>query len=51
MSADVQFKMIGTMQSNIKKVVNLDDLAAGHNKRKIIRQVCFGILCFQFVRN
>lgn len=40
MSADVQFKMIGAMQSNIKKTVNLDDRAAGHNKRKIIQQVC-----------
>ena len=46
MSADVQFKMIGTMQSNIKKTVNLDDLAAGHNKRKLIQQVWFRILCF-----
>lgn len=27
------------MQNNIKKIVNLDDLAAGHNKRKIIQQV------------
>lgn len=39
MTADVQFKMIGAMQANIKKIVNLDDLAAGHNKRKIIQQV------------
>lgn len=40
MSGDVQFKMISTMQSNIKKVVNFDELSAGHNKRKIIQQVC-----------
>ncbi|KAG0625425.1 hypothetical protein M758_2G054000 [Ceratodon purpureus] len=45
MSADVQFKMIGTMQSNIKKTVNLDDRAAGHNKRKIIQQAVFNELC------
>jgi signal recognition particle subunit SRP54 len=46
MSADVQFKMIGTMQANIKKTVSLDDRAAGHNKRKIIQQVRFRILCW-----
>ncbi|CAL5417254.1 unnamed protein product [Camellia sinensis] len=35
---DVQFKLVRDMQTNIKKIVNLDDLAAGHNKRKIIQQ-------------
>ncbi len=39
LQADVQFKMVMNMQNNIKKIVNLDDLAAGHNKRKIIQQV------------
>jgi signal recognition particle subunit SRP54 len=39
LQADVQFKMAMNMQNNIKKIVNLDDLAAGHNKRKIIQQV------------
>lgn len=38
LQADVQFKMVRDMQVNIKKIVNLDDLAAGHNKRKIIQQ-------------
>jgi signal recognition particle subunit SRP54 len=38
LQADVQFKMAMNMQNNIKKIVNLDDLAAGHNKRKIIQQ-------------
>jgi signal recognition particle subunit SRP54 len=39
LQADVQFKMVMNMQNNIKKIVNLDDLAAGHNKRKIIQPV------------
>jgi signal recognition particle subunit SRP54 len=39
LQSDVQFKLVRDMQTNIKKIVNLDDLAAGHNKRKIIQQV------------
>ncbi|GBG86459.1 hypothetical protein CBR_g41454 [Chara braunii] len=39
LQSDVQFKMVQSMQANIKKIVNLEDLAAGHNKRKIIQQV------------
>lgn len=39
LQADVQFKLVRDMQNNIKKIVNLDDLAAGHNKRRIIQQV------------
>ncbi|KAG8372517.1 hypothetical protein BUALT_Bualt12G0074400 [Buddleja alternifolia] len=38
LQADVQFKLVRDMQTNIKKIVNLDDLAAGNNKRKIIQQ-------------
>ncbi|AES86565.1 signal recognition particle 54 kDa protein, putative [Medicago truncatula] len=37
--SDVQFKLVRDMQTNIKKIVNLDDLVAGHNKRRIIQQV------------
>lgn len=51
LQSDVQFKLVRDMQTNIKKIVNLDDLAAGHNKRKIIQQVCFisfCIFCFPF---
>ena len=33
MLADVQFKMIGAMQANIKKTISQDDSVAGHNKR------------------
>ncbi|CAN6860170.1 unnamed protein product [Brassica oleracea] len=33
------------MQNNIKKIVNLEELAAGHNKRRIIEQAIFSELC------
>ncbi|KAF3675638.1 Signal recognition particle 54 kDa protein 1 [Capsicum annuum] len=38
LQADVQFKLVRDMSTNIKKIVNLEDLAAGHNKRRIIQQ-------------
>ncbi|KAG6547007.1 hypothetical protein Mapa_011624 [Marchantia paleacea] len=44
-SADVQFKMVQNMQANIKKIVNLEELAAGHNKRRIIQEAVFNELC------
>ena len=47
LQADVQFKLVRDMSTNIKKIVNLDDLAAGHNKRRIIQQVCI-LLSFFF---
>ena len=37
--ADVNIEYLWHMQTNIKKIVNLGNLAAGHNKRKIIQQV------------
>lgn len=50
LQSDVQFKLVRDMQTNIKKIVNLDDLAAGHNKRRIIQQVRrrFFIFVFEF---
>ncbi|KAK9923093.1 hypothetical protein M0R45_031527 [Rubus argutus] len=39
------FKLVREMQTKIKKIVNLDELAAGHNKRKIIQQAIFTQLC------
>ena len=47
LQSDVQFKLVRDMQTNIKKIVNLDDLAAGHNKRKIIQQVI--AISFRFI--
>eukprot|EP00250_Pteridium_aquilinum_P014339 c21925_g1_i1 orf=1537-3030(+) len=43
--ADVSIKLVMTLASNIKKTVNPDDLAAGHNKRKIMQQAVFNELC------
>ncbi|CAL9775409.1 unnamed protein product [Musa acuminata subsp. burmannicoides] len=45
LQSDVQFKLVRDMQANIKRIVNLDDLAAGHNKRRIIQQAVFNELC------
>ncbi|KOM27281.1 hypothetical protein LR48_Vigan406s009100 [Vigna angularis] len=45
LQSDVQFKLVREMQANIKSIVNLDDLAAGHNKRRIIQQAVFNELC------
>ncbi|KAM1954714.1 hypothetical protein ACFX1T_024050 [Malus domestica] len=45
LQSDVQFNLVRDMQINIKKIVNLSDLAAGHNKRKIIQQAVFDQLC------
>nr|BAH56850.1 AT1G48900 [Arabidopsis thaliana] len=45
LQSDVSFPLVKEMQSNIKKIVNLEDLAAGHNKRRIIEQAIFSELC------
>ena len=45
LQSDVQFKLVRDMQTNIKKIVNLEDLAAGHNKRRIIQNAIFNELC------
>ncbi|CAK7338086.1 unnamed protein product [Dovyalis caffra] len=45
LQADVEFKLVRHMQTNIKQVINLDHLAAGHDKRKIIHQATFDELC------
>ncbi|XP_010482225.1 PREDICTED: signal recognition particle 54 kDa protein 3-like [Camelina sativa] len=42
---DVSFHLVKEMQTTIKKIVNLEDLAAGHNKRSIIEQAIFCELC------
>jgi signal recognition particle GTPase len=48
LQSDVQFKLVSDMHNNIKKIVNLEDFAAGHNKHKIIQKVTDSIN-FQFV--
>ncbi|KAL5722328.1 signal-recognition-particle GTPase [Ranunculus cassubicifolius] len=42
--SDVQFKFVREMQTNIKKIVNFDEIAAGLNKRKIIQHAIFNEL-------
>ena len=39
LQSDVQLKLVMSMQQNIKKIVSLEELAAGHNKRVIIEKV------------
>ncbi|KAF8663861.1 hypothetical protein HU200_055196 [Digitaria exilis] len=45
LQSDVQFKMVRDMQTNIKRIVNLEALAAGTNKRRIMQQAVFTELC------
>ncbi|KAL6536889.1 hypothetical protein OROHE_012473 [Orobanche hederae] len=45
LQSDVQFKLVRDMQTNIKKIVNLERLAAGHNKRQIIEKAVFSEFC------
>ncbi|KAK9274366.1 hypothetical protein L1049_019180 [Liquidambar formosana] len=45
LQADVQFKLVRDMVSNVKKKVNLNNLAAGLNKRKIIEKAIVNELC------
>ena len=45
LQADVQFKMVRDMQANIKRIVNLEALAAGTNKRRIMQQVRGVLVC------
>ena len=43
--ADVEFKVVMQINKNIKKIVNLEELAAGHNKGKIIQDAIYQELC------
>ncbi|KAL8046645.1 hypothetical protein ABFX02_08G190100 [Erythranthe guttata] len=43
--SDVQLSIVCDMQKNIKKIVKLNDVATGHDKRKIIKQAIFSELC------
>ena len=45
MRSDVRFETIRDMQTNIRKIVNLETLAAGTNKRRIIQQAVVSELC------
>ncbi|KAK1685411.1 hypothetical protein QYE76_046259 [Lolium multiflorum] len=45
LQSDVRFETVRDVQANIKKIVSLDTLAAGTNKRRIIQQAVFSELC------
>jgi signal recognition particle subunit SRP54 len=45
LQSDVRFETVRDMQVSIRKMVSLDTLAAGTNKRRIIQQAVFSELC------
>lgn len=45
LQADVNVRLVAGLRNNIKKRVNMDELAAGLNKRKIIEKAVFDELC------
>lgn len=45
LQSDVNVRLVANMRNNVKKRVNVDELAAGLNKRKIIEKAVFDELC------
>ncbi|GBF94810.1 signal recognition particle 54 kDa [Raphidocelis subcapitata] len=45
LQSDVNVKLVAAMRSNVKKRVNVEELAAGLNKRKIIEKAVFDEIC------
>uniref|UniRef100_A0A7S0ZHG9 Signal recognition particle 54 kDa protein n=1 Tax=Timspurckia oligopyrenoides TaxID=708627 RepID=A0A7S0ZHG9_9RHOD len=45
LEADVNVKHVAQLRSNVKRRVNLEELAAGVNKRKLIQKAVFDELC------
>lgn len=45
LEADVNVKLVGTLRKNIRSAVNLEEMPAGVNKRRIIQQAVFKELC------
>ncbi len=41
MSADVNFKLVMQLRANIKSKVNIEEMASGINKRRVIQRVVF----------
>lgn len=44
-ASDVNVKLVFQLRKNIKDSINLEDMAAGINKRKVIQQAVFDELC------
>jgi signal recognition particle subunit SRP54 len=40
LQSDVNVKLVAGLRNNIKKRINLEEMAAGINKRKVIQAVC-----------
>eukprot|EP01122_Echinamoeba_exundans_P011391 TRINITY_DN4519_c0_g2_i1.p1 TRINITY_DN4519_c0_g2~~TRINITY_DN4519_c0_g2_i1.p1 ORF type:complete len:455 (-),score=136.77 TRINITY_DN4519_c0_g2_i1:69-1433(-) len=45
LSSDVNIKMVFSLRENLKKVLKVDDMAAGLNKRRAIKKAVFDELC------
>jgi hypothetical protein len=45
LQSDVNVRLVANMRANVKKRVNVEELAAGLNKRKIIEKAVFDELC------
>src|SRR5436305_8297871 len=45
LGADVNVKLVSTLRNNVKKSVNIQEVAAGINKRKLIQKTVFDELC------
>lgn len=37
--SDVNLKLVINLKTNLKKILNLENMAAGHNKRNLIKKV------------
>ncbi len=49
MSADVNFKLVMQLRANIKNKVNIEEMASGINKRRVIQRVVFDEVCILFL--
>ncbi|KAJ1557895.1 Signal recognition particle, partial [Cladochytrium tenue] len=45
LQADVNAKLVGRLRDNIKQIVNLEEVAANVNKKKLIQKAVFDELC------
>lgn len=45
LAADVNIKLVAKLRKNVKAKINLEDLATGLNRRKMIQQAVFDELC------
>ncbi len=41
LAADVNIRLVANLRKNVKAKINLEELATGHNRRKMIQKVRF----------